>query len=110
MTARGAGGDYERLGGRGAHGRQHGELADSHRHFVVLGLVAERAGHAAARGIEGLDVETGYQAQGSLHGAYRVERLLMAMAVDEGGALWQFMHGQSEARGGALAFDELLEQ
>ena len=34
-----------------------------HRHIVMLGLEAERAGHAAAGRIEGLDLESGDQAQ-----------------------------------------------
>ena len=71
VAATGAAGGEERLGGCGAHPRQHAELADPERHRVMLGLVAEGAGHAAAGRIEGLDLEFGDQLQGFDRGADR---------------------------------------
>src|SRR5205809_8126385 len=40
------------VGGSGAHLRQHAEFADLQRQLVMLGLVAERSGHAAAGRLE----------------------------------------------------------
>ena len=51
------------------------------RHLVMLGLVAERARHAAAGRIEGLDLEAGHELQRRGAGAGGGEGLLVAMRV-----------------------------
>src|SRR5581483_7138474 len=82
LTAADAVGDDERIA-RGTHGGQHTELAHFHRYVVVLGVEAERAGHAAAAGFDRPDVELWNQAQGLLHRAHEAECFLMAMTVQE---------------------------
>ena len=59
------------------------EPADRHRHIVMLGLVAERAGHPAAARLDGLDLELGNHLQHLLHRGEGAGRLLMAMAVHQ---------------------------
>ena len=76
----------------------------------MLGFEAERAGHAAAGRIEGLDLQFGDQPQCLGRGAGGVERLLMAMAVQQRGAARHRRQLQLEAAGRALAGDEFLEQ
>ena len=57
------------IGGEDSIGRccpelwQYAQLADFQRYFVVLSLVAERTGHAAAGRVESLDSETRDQSQ-----------------------------------------------
>ena len=55
MPARGAVGDDERVGVGLAHRRQQRELAHRQRDVDRVGAVAERAGHAAAARLHGLD-------------------------------------------------------
>ena len=60
---------------------QYTQLADLQRHFVVLNLVAERAGHAAAGRVESLDSETRDQSQRCRRRTNRIESLLVTMPV-----------------------------
>lgn len=46
-----------------ADGREERQLAHLHRDVVGVGAVAEDAGHAAAAGIDELDLEAGDQVQ-----------------------------------------------
>jgi hypothetical protein len=62
------------------------ELADAHGQFVVLRLEAERAGHAAAHGVNLDDVGTGDAAQQRHGGSRTSERLLVAVAVEQDAA------------------------
>ena len=64
VAAAGAAGGEEGVGGGGAHLGARRRARRSERHRVMLGLIAERAGHAAAGRIEGLDLETRDQLQG----------------------------------------------
>ena len=91
-------------GGGGAHLRQDAEFADLQRHVVMLGLVAERAGHAAAGRVEGLDLELRDQPQRLGRRADRAERLLVAMAVQQRGAARHRRERQLEAAGLALGW------
>src|SRR5262252_3784697 len=61
MAAARAVGDEQGVRRRGAHLRQYAEFANFQRHLVVLGLIAERSGHAAACRIERLDGEAADQ-------------------------------------------------
>src|SRR6185312_12752345 len=81
VAAARAGSDENGVHRRTAHLGQHAELADPERHVVMLGLVAEGAGHAAAGAVEGLDPETRHQLQGRDAVSHGVERLLVAMPV-----------------------------
>jgi hypothetical protein len=52
-------GDDQRVWVRLADGREQHALSRLHRHVVVLaGVVAERAGHPTAAGIENVEIET----------------------------------------------------
>src|SRR5262245_18524516 len=82
MPARRTGRDDERLRLRRQR-RQEVEVGDGDAQVEVLLLVAERAGHAAATGVECRDVQTGDQTQETGCAAHADERLLMAVAVDE---------------------------
>src|ERR1700741_4017117 len=62
---------------------QYAELTNLHRHLVMLGLVAERPGHAATGRIEGLDGEARDQLQGLHRGSDRGKRLLVTMPVQQ---------------------------
>ena len=54
----------ERVGVGLAHGGQQRQLAHRQRHIDRVGAVAERAGHAAAARLHGLDLEVGDRASG----------------------------------------------
>src|SRR5689334_17736217 len=75
----------------------------------MLGLVAERAGHAAAGRIEGLDLESRHQLEGGEACAHDVESLLMAVAVDERLA-GTWLRLEFETARGAFLSDEFLEE
>ena len=80
-----------------AHGRQQRQLGHPHRHVVVVGGVAECSRHAAAARFDRLDASPGIQRSTVTHGAGRVERLLVAMAVHERAALGQRVERQRRA-------------
>ena len=72
------------VSGRGrAHGRQQRQLRHPQRDVVVRRLVAEAAGHAAAARLDHVDGEARNETQHLAHRAHRVERLLVAMAVQQ---------------------------
>ena len=83
VAATGAAGGEEGGGRRRAHFRQNAKFADLQRHFMVFGLVAEGASHAAAGRIEGLDRQIGDQLQCLDRGADSGKGLLVAMAVQQ---------------------------
>jgi len=84
VAAARAGGDGE-IAGRGlAQLGQHAQFADLERHVVMLGLVAERTGQAAAGRIEAFDREARHQLQRGDARRRGVERLLVAMGVEHG--------------------------
>ncbi len=69
--------------GLGPDGGEEPELTDAHRQVVVLRLEAERAGHAAASGVDLDDLGARDAAeQGRGRGGTR-ERLLVAVAVEQ---------------------------
>jgi hypothetical protein len=70
--------------GRGAHRRQQRQFRHLHRHLVGFGLIAEGARHAAAARLHRLDLEPGHQPQRLFHRPHGVERLLVAMAMQQG--------------------------
>src|SRR6185369_18063481 len=95
-------GDDERVARRRAHRRQQHPLADAHRDLVVVAIEAERAGHAAAAGVELLEVETDLLQ----HRLFRLElhdRLVMAMSLYDG---FPFQLRQLDV----LALQELAER
>jgi hypothetical protein len=76
-------GDDQRSRFRLAHRRQQRKFRHSHRHVVVRGLKAERACHSAAARLDHLDGEPGDELQHGLRRRDRIERLLMAVAVQQ---------------------------
>src|SRR5260221_2779267 len=81
MATAGAVGDEERVLARGADLGKQCELGHFHRDRVLPGLVAEAAGHAAAGGLDRLDLQLRNQGQRPLHTGHRAESLLVARAV-----------------------------
>ena len=71
--------------GRGADRGKQIQLRHLHRQLVVLGLVAEGAGHAAATGLDDVGLEPGNPVKHARGGIEGAESLLMAVSVDEGG-------------------------
>ncbi len=82
--------------------RQQRQLAHGERHFDRVGVVAERAGHAAAARLDRLDLKIGNEPQRRLDRRHRVEGFLMAMAVQLS-ALSGRHERQIEPSGGSLA-------
>ena len=76
-------GDDEAVGWGLADRRQEFQFADRHRHVVFLLVESERAGHAATTRRRGAPVHAHFAENGLLIGHFH-ERLVMAMAVDEG--------------------------
>jgi hypothetical protein len=64
-------------------GREEPQLADLHRQFVMLGLIAERASHAAASGVHLDDFSTRDAAQQRDCGRNSCQRLLVAVTVEK---------------------------
>src|SRR5690554_3222709 len=64
--------------------RQQGEFGHFHRSIVMLHLIAETAGHAAAGGFDRLDLEIGNPTQHLLYRTQCIESLLMAMTMQHG--------------------------
>ena len=85
-------------GAGGAHRRQQRELRHPHRHVVVRGLVAEAAGHAAAARFDHLDREARARAPArACVGRHRIERLLMAVPVQQRALLRQRAQARAPA-------------
>src|SRR3982751_2618049 len=78
-----------------ANARQQHTLADAHRDVVMLALEAERAGHAAAAGIEMLEVEA-HLLQDLFLRLELHDRFVMAVALDDRFAL-QLRHSKAVA-------------
>src|SRR5262245_18135500 len=107
LAAGDAGRDDLGLGGRGLHRGRQPAIAERDGDVVVLALEAERSGHAAAAGVDLLDLEA-RPAKRRNRGRRADERLLVAMAVEQRLlALGAECQGQAAA---ALADQELLEQ
>src|SRR5258708_1293112 len=83
LSAGNAGGRDDRLLRLGPDRWEEPELADAHGEFVVLRLEAERAGHAAAPGVNLDDVGTGDAAQQRHRGSSTGDRLLVAVPVEQ---------------------------
>src|SRR4051812_41208718 len=83
QAAREAGGDDRDVGTGRAQGGEETLLADETRDLIVLGLVAERAGQAAAAGVEVDHLAPRDSTQQTEHRAHPDERALMAVALDE---------------------------
>src|SRR5882724_778785 len=107
LPARDAGRDDLGFRGGGLHGGRQASIAERDRDVVVLALEAERAGHAAAAGVDLLDLEA-RPAERRDRGRRADERLLMTVPMEQRlpavGA-----EGERESTG-ALANEELLEQ
>ena len=83
--------------------RQQRQLGHLHRDVVVLGLVAEAAGHAAAARLDRLDLRARARASAPSRTArHRAERLLVAVAVQQRFLLRQRL--QRRARAGPPSF------
>ena len=76
-------GDDQAVGRGLADGGQEFQFADRHRDVVFLFVEAERAGHAAAARRRGAPVDAHFAEDRLLIGHFH-ERLVMAVAVDEG--------------------------
>src|SRR5438067_691473 len=81
VSTGGAGGDDQRIGRRGADGREEGELADLERQRIAVGGEAERAGHAAAAGGQDVEAVAGEASQARGARLDAPECLLVAVAV-----------------------------
>ena len=108
VAAGGAVGDDERVGVGLAHRGQQRELAHRHRDVDRVGAVAERAGHAAAARLHGLDLQVRDQLEDALDRAHHAERLLVAMAVHQR-ALRDRLERQLEPPERGLAHEKFLE-
>src|SRR5580692_3764516 len=108
-AARAVGGE-QRVRRCRAHPRQYAELADLYRYFVMFGFIAERPGHAAARRVEGFDLEARDQPQRLYRGADGAECLLVAMPVKQCRLAFHGGEWQLEAARLALTLDELFEK
>src|SRR5213593_2967826 len=97
-------GDDQRIAFCLAHARKQHALADTHRDVVMFRLKAERAGHAAASGIEMFEVEPDFL-QREFFRLELHDRFVMAMALHNGLAL-QARNFEAIA----LAFNELAER
>ena len=97
-------------GGGGAHLRQHAEFADPHRDVVMLGFEAERAGHAAAGRIEGLDLSSGISRSASTAASTVPNAFWWQWPCNSARPARHRRERQLEAAGLALGGDELLEQ
>ena len=73
MPARGAVGDDQRGRVGAPDRRQQRQLGHFHRGLIGVGAIAEGAGHAAATGLDGFDIETGNEAKHLLDRLERAE-------------------------------------
>ena len=67
----------------GLHGGEQTLIGDGLRDFKFSGFKAERAGHAAAAGLDEFDLGAGFAKQRDFAGRAAEDGLVMAMAVDE---------------------------
>ena len=67
----------------GLNGGQQTLISDDSGDFKFAGFEAERAGHPAAAGLNGLDCGAGFAQQGNFAGRAAEDRLVMAVAVDK---------------------------
>ena len=86
------------------------EFRHLHRKVVMLGLVAERPGHAAAAGRHRFDVQARYQAKCFFDAADRPECLLMAVSVDQRALPGDTMEWKVQPAAIALGGQKLFEQ
>ena len=84
VAATGSVGNDEGFVGGGADGGQQIQLSHLHGDVVVLGFVAEGAGHAAAGAGYGAHFEFRDELEDGFDGAHAVEGLLVAVAVEQG--------------------------
>ena len=87
---------------------QQRQLAHRQRHVDGVGGVAEASGHAATARLDRFDLQIGDEPEHGFDRAEGVERLLMAMAVDQGAAS-DFLQRQIEPALRRFAREELLE-
>ena len=87
VAATGAIRNDERAFAGGAHGRQQRGFGHRHRDFVMLGLVAEAARHAAAGALDRFGLEPRHQRERGQQRRRAVEALAVAMGVDQGARL-----------------------
>src|SRR5262249_28651681 len=83
QPAREARGDDDRVRGGLAQRREQPLFADEARHLVILLLVAERPGHAAAAGVEVEDLGPGNAPQKAQQWPHADQGALVAVALDE---------------------------
>src|ERR1700722_17337017 len=81
MPAGGAVGNHERFGLRAAHGGQEREFGHLDRGVVSLGAIAERAGHAAATGLDGFNLQARNEAKRLFDRLERAKGFLVTVAV-----------------------------
>src|SRR5438067_2097321 len=74
--------DEHRLRGI-THRGQQAQFGHLHRHLGVLGLVTEASRHATATRLHRLHLQAGHHSQHLLHRRHPVERLLVAMSVEQ---------------------------
>ena len=108
VAAGGAVGDDQRVRVGLADGGQQRKLAHRQRDVDGVGAIAERARHAAAAQLHGLDFSSGTSLQDALDRADHAERLLVAMAVHQR-ALRERLERQVEPAGRRLAHQKFLE-
>ena len=102
--------DQERVLARRAHRGEQIQLRHLHRQRVVLGLVAEGAGHAAAAGLDDLRLKPGNPIQDSRRGIEDAEGLLVAVAVDESRVRAPRLQIESGTHPFLIADEEFLQQ
>ena len=75
----------DQVGGAGlSECRKQGYLGHGQRDVMVLGLIAECTGHAAAARLDGPQLESWHVAKHRLYRAHAFKRLLVAMTVQVG--------------------------
>src|SRR3984885_16364485 len=80
VAAGGAIGNHQRFGLRAAHGGQQREFGHPDRGVVGVRAIAERAGHPAATGLDGFDLQIGNDAKRLLDWLERNKGVLVEMA------------------------------
>src|SRR5262245_20687305 len=82
MSARSARCGHQRFRFR-LEGREQRQVGDGDAQIVMFRFIAEGAGHAAAAGVKGYDVQVRNQLEGGGAGGGTEECLLMAMSVKQ---------------------------